>query len=289
MCIDIIIHDILDNKKLTATIEQKKTDAHYEYINPIIYNLLSHCDTVYVKCSHKIIELLPDSIQNIYIDIACYYETHNITKYPKNLIKLVVNTNLDWEKNINKLPDNIQHLEFNCRIMNNNISISNLPVSLTYLKIGKLRQNIIFPPMLKYLELLTFSNDDIDNLPSSLETLKLTLSLNHYQVYETLSSSLNCLPDNIQKLSLDIKINSYNKEEIIKVNKSIRIQKLPQNLEYLQLRCDPKYFEICKELPNSLNTIKIDSHIIYDGYLISDFETIFRSIKPDINISIANK
>jgi hypothetical protein len=283
MGLSIEIEDIDENGKPTIIITEKNHNMKPIKINPIIYKLLLDCNEVILNCNLDIINHLPDNIETIQLGEILYYEYKSIEKYPKNLKKIIMYGKFD--KYLATLPMGLETLIIDTKI---ECDLNNLPPTIKHLELDSIDCNgtIEYPVGLKYLKLNTNNFEHVANLPPTLETFILIINSNDNRIFKTkitqpinysrFSDNINSLPNNIKSLKLYFDIIPY---------RDIKINKLPDQLELLNIDyCHINYFNLTK-LPETLNKITVNYMYNYgDDITITDFKTLFTSLKPDIEV-----
>lgn len=225
---------------------------------------------------NKNIDNLPFSLENLVIDSKFF--NHSISNLPFNLKQLTIknlkniNNNINFDYlpislidlfisyeiptniSVNNLPSNLKKLELFNVIMQKDYEFLNLPNSLEQLIITSMHNvNLInLPTTLKLLSISAIYQFnitlDIDNLPNSLETLKLcdtTINTNNSLII------IDCLPINLKKFELCFTINYGVKD--CKIT-------LPDNLEFVKIhdyRQNISIVEIDK-IPSSCEIFEIN-------------------------------
>lgn len=297
MGLKIEIEDIDISGKPTIIISADEHCARPTQINSIIYKLLMDCSDVVLNCNVDIINHLPDNIETIQLNNIVYYEYKPIEKYPKNLKKLIIYGKFD--DYLAALPIGLETLIIDNKITKN---LNNLPPTITHLELDCNYDGIIeYPCGLKYLKLNTNCIDHLATLPPNLETFILLIEIDNTiskkkksnrcggnDNYKMLFDNINSLPDNIKSFTLYMHFAHHldNSSGVFK------IKHLPEQLESLKIDyCHPDYLDLTS-LPENLNKIIINYAYYYDeDIVIKDFEKLFKSFKPDIEIvnSLHNK
>ena len=276
-------------------IHRLPSNIKIQYINPVIYNLLSQCDVVIINYEDYVINLLPDNIIHITLNSNAYYKNYKpLTKYPKKLKSLRINSHIF--EYYNSLPNSLETLTIfsidKQKIMPK--YISNLPLSLKNLLIMNTiyQFNIIYPEGLQHLDITLTNLEQLYNLPNSLNTLIINLSyfnvkdISHPDDYKHFEALVNNLPDNITHLSItDIPLFGYlynYRNNYISLTSNINITKLPNKLEYLFIKnCNYKMFE---NYQFSINNIHI-SEIENNSNMQNILNSYIKKLNPDMKIN----
>ena len=191
------------------------------------------------KFNHEMIEEI-DGNEDVTIFDCC----DKIDNLPNNIKTLNIYFCQDFEKNklplINNLPSNITKLY----LSSYNEPIKIFPKNLEILDLGDNFNNVIenYPKKLKEVTYGLYYNKPIDNLPDSVTHIFFRISLRERKMIENKN-----------------KIGNFSQEKLIRSKNTIafnkNINKLPQNLKYLDFGYTCLFNkEICK-LPDSLEYI----------------------------------
>ena len=201
-------------------------------LTPEVINSLSKYNKIVLNNNfNELLSKLPDTVTHLTLNL-----TYNqpLPKLPSTLTHLILGFN--YNQPLPKLPSTLTHLILGYCF---NQPIPELPPSLTHLILGVyFNQNQLFdylPQGLLYLEIGTYSNPSLVNLPNTLQTL--IMSASH-------SETLDMLPDSIETLEIGICVSKFNK--------------LPANLKSISISSKYKYKDDLLLLKSNLKINLLD-------------------------------
>lgn len=228
---------LLDDNLTIETIDMRKKyyyDGSLEHLPPKLINLYLN-NSIWKK-----IENFPQSLKNLNCTDEFYFRQTNIPVTLKKLI--IIQSGIKPDDNFVlgtlNLPENLEELsfEYEDEYEPNSFYLNNL---------SKLFNNL--PKNLKILNIPSFWNNPLLNLPTKLEVLYLGIKYNQ---------SLDFLPESIKHIEF---------VEGCKFNKPLH--NLPSQLEHLNLQFQNKCTYTISNLPNSIKYLEIGEYELEIGKL----------------------